>query len=118
VLAGPGGSPDDFGSAQGPPDRARWGSRSLPREMGRLGESLAVERVCRSCVLVMSRTPAERSGRERRLSAVLLDEQACHRLGSLGGLYIALGCDDDRALNEDVPRARERIGVAQAGFLG
>ena len=34
------------------------------------------------------------------------------------GLRIALGRYDDRALHEDVPRARERIGVAQAGFLG
>lgn len=53
-----------------------------------------------------------------RSSAVLRDEHAGHRLGSLRGLCIALGCDDDRALHEDVPRARERLDVAQAGFLG
>jgi hypothetical protein len=50
--------------------------------------------------------------------SVLIDELARHRLASPRGLRIALGCYDDRALHEDVPRARERIGVAQAGFLG
>ena len=51
------------GRRMGFPDRARWGSRSLAREMGRLGESLAVERVCRSGVVVMSRAlPAEGEG--------------------------------------------------------
>jgi hypothetical protein len=50
--------------------------------------------------------------------SVLLDELACHRLAAPRGLCIALGCYDDRALHEDVPRARERIGFAQAGFLG
>ena len=50
--------------------------------------------------------------------SVLIDELACHRLASLRGLDVALGCYDDRALNEDVPRVRERVGVAQAGFLG
>jgi hypothetical protein len=62
------------------------------------------------------------SGESFHLSAealsVLIDELACHRLASPRGLCIALGCYDDRALHEDVPRARERIGVAQAGFLG
>jgi hypothetical protein len=50
--------------------------------------------------------------------SVLIDELACHRLAAPRGLRIALGCYDDRALHEDVPRVRERIGVAQAGFLG
>jgi hypothetical protein len=49
---------------------------------------------------------------------VLIDELACHRLAAPRGLRIALGCDDDRALNEDVPGVREGLGVAQAGFLG
>ena len=102
------------------PDRARWGGRSLAREMGRLGESLAVERglpLRRSRHVAHARRREKAAG-ERLLSAVLLDEQACHRLAALRGLDVALGCYDDRALNEDVPRARERIGVAQAGFLG
>ncbi len=50
--------------------------------------------------------------------SVLIDEKPCHRLAAPRGLHIALNCYDDRALHEDVPRVRERIGVAQAGFLG
>ena len=65
-----------------------------------------------------SSTPGNHSTRAGKALSVLIDEQACHRLASPRGLRIALGCYDDRALNEDVPRARERIGGAQAGFLG
>ena len=50
--------------------------------------------------------------------SVLIDELACHRLAAPRGLDITLGCNDDRALNEDVPGVREGLGVAQAGFLG
>src|SRR5438270_7121476 len=50
--------------------------------------------------------------------SVLIDELACHRLAAPRGVDVTLGCYDDRALHEDVPRAREGIGVAQAGFLG
>src|SRR5437660_1056799 len=50
--------------------------------------------------------------------SVLIDELACHRLAAPRGVDVALGCDDDRALHQDVPRAGERIDVAQAGFLG
>src|ERR1700732_5121915 len=50
--------------------------------------------------------------------SVLIDEKPCHRLAALRGLDVTLGCSDDRALHEDVPRARERLGVAQACFLG
>jgi hypothetical protein len=50
--------------------------------------------------------------------SVLIDELACHRLAAPRGLDVALGCYDDRALNEDVPGVREGLGVAQAGFLG
>ena len=55
--------------------------------------------------------------RGRQLS-VLIDEKPCHRLAAPRGLEVTLGCYDDRALHEDVPRARERLGVAQAGFIG
>ena len=60
----------------------------------------------------------DHSTRARKALAVLIDELACHRLASPRGLRIALGRYDDRALYEDVPRARERLGVAQARFLG
>ena len=58
------------------------------------------------------------STRAGKALSVLIDELACHRLAAPRGLDVTLGCYDDRALHEDVPRARERIGVAQAGFLG
>ncbi len=35
--------------------------------------------------------------------SVLIDELARHRLASLRGARVALGCYDDRALHEDVP---------------
>src|ERR1700693_4401986 len=63
-------------------------------------------------------TSANNSTRAGKALSVLIDEEPCHRLAALRGLRIALGCYDDRALHEDVPRARERIGVAEAGFLG
>src|SRR5437870_4401628 len=64
-----------------------------------------------------SSTPGNHFTRAGKLS-VLLDEQTCHRLASACGLRIALGCYDDRALNEDVPGARKGLCIAQPGFLG
>ena len=52
-----------------------------------------------------------------RLS-VLFDQQLGHRLGAFGGLGIACGSANDRSFHQDVPGARERLGGAQAGFLG
>jgi hypothetical protein len=50
--------------------------------------------------------------------SVLTDEKPRHRLAAPRGLDVTLCCYDDRALHEDVPRVRERIGVVQAGLVG
>ena len=50
--------------------------------------------------------------------SVLLDEEAPHRVGALGGFKVAFGGADDRALHEEVPGPREGVGVAEAGFGG
>src|SRR5262249_26945058 len=51
-------------------------------------------------------------------SAVAVDQQASHRLAPLSRLRVALGRRDDRALHQDVPRARKRLGITQTGLLG
>ena len=49
---------------------------------------------------------------------MLFDQQLCHFLGALPGLDVACGSANDRAFHQDVPGACERLGGAQAGFLG
>ena len=49
--------------------------------------------------------------------SVLIDEKPCHRLPSLRGVRVTLGCGEDRALNENVPRAGQGVGVPQTGFI-
>jgi hypothetical protein len=66
--------------------------------------------------LAAFRVVASRRCRDPPL-AVRLDQEACHRLGSLRRLLGALGRGDDRALHEDVPGAREVGGVAESRFV-
>lgn len=40
------------------------------------------------------------------------------RLGALGRVEVTFGGGDNRALHEDLPGAREGLGVAQAGLVG
>jgi hypothetical protein len=77
------------------------------------GEGLVLRHTALASI-IHSREPFHSSA---EALSVLIDELACHRLASPRGLRVALSCYDDRALHEDVPRVRERIGVAQTGFL-
>ena len=49
---------------------------------------------------------------------MLFDQQLGHFLGAFGGLGVACGSANDRSFHQDVPGACERLGGAQAGFLG
>src|SRR3954447_3441256 len=54
----------------------------------------------------------------RHVDAVVLEQHPADLLRALGGLAVALGGGDDRALHEDVPLTGEGLGVVDAGLLG